>query len=61
MPPLVPIAKVFKKHWGDRENLGESGGQTLKDLTAKSVNFSTLATSNIRFSLFLENGINKRN
>ena len=33
----------------------------LRDLTEKSVNFSTLATSNIRFLLFLVKKINKRN
>ena len=39
------------ENWGHQENLGESGGQTFKDLTKKSVNFSTLATSNIRLLL----------
>ena len=33
------------------ENLGESGVKLLRDLTEKSVNFSTLATSNIRLLL----------
>ena len=33
----------------------------LRDLTEKSVNVSTLATSNIRFLLFLVKKINKRN
>ena len=51
MLPLVPVVKILKKNWGHRENLGESGGQSLRDLTEKSVNFSTLATSNIRLLL----------
>ena len=33
----------------------------LRDLTEKSVNFSTLATSNVRFLIFLVNKINERN
>ena len=48
---LVPVVKILKKNWGHGENLGESGGQTLRDLTEKSVNFSTLATFNIRLLL----------
>ena len=28
--PLVPVVKILKKNWGQRENLGESGGQTFK-------------------------------
>ena len=40
-----------KKNWGHRENLGESGDQTFKGSDEKSVNFSTLATSNIRLLL----------
>ena len=47
MLPLVPVVKMLKKNWGHRENLGESGVKLLRDLTEKSVNFSTLATSNI--------------
>ena len=53
MPPLVAIVKILKKNWGHRENLRESGGQILRDLTVKSVNFSALATSDIKISLFL--------
>ena len=49
MLPLVPVVKILKKKWSHRENLGERGGQTKRELTEKSVNFSTLATSNIRF------------
>ena len=40
------------ENWGHRENLGQSGGKLLRDLTEKSANFSTLATSNIGFLLF---------
>ena len=51
MFPLVPVVKILKKNWDHRENLGESGGQTFKGSDRKSVNFSTLATSNIRLLL----------
>ena len=52
MLPLAPVVKILeKKNWGHRENLGESGGQTFKGPDEKSVNFSTLATSNIRLLL----------
>ena len=30
MLPLVPVVKILKKNWSQRENLGESGGQTFK-------------------------------
>ena len=30
MPPLVPVVKILKNKLGSPENLGESGGQTLK-------------------------------
>ena len=51
MLPLVPVVKILKnKNWGHPENLGESGVELL-DLTEKSVNFSTLATFNIRLLL----------
>ena len=53
MLPLVPVVKVLKKNWGHRENLGESRGQTCKGSDRESVNFSTLATSNIRLLLVL--------
>ena len=51
MVPLVPVIKILKTKLGHRENLGESGVKLLRDLTEKSVNFSTLATSNIRLLL----------
>ena len=47
---------------GSRGKLWEKAEvKLLRDLTEKSVNFSTLATSNIRFLLFLAKKINKRN
>ena len=52
MPPLVAVFKILKKNWGHQKNLGESGVKLLRDLTEKSVNLSTLATSNIRLLLF---------
>ena len=48
---LSTCCQNVEKNWGHRENLGESRGETFKDLTEKSVNFSTLATSNIRLLL----------
>ena len=51
MPPLVPVVKILKKNRGHREKLEESGGQTLRDLKEKNVNFITLATSSIRLLL----------
>ena len=41
----------LEKNWGHRENLGESGVKLLRDLTERSVNFSTLATFNIKLLL----------
>ena len=52
MLPLVPVVKIVKKI-GHRENLG-AGVKLLRDLTEKSVNFSTLATSNIKLFLVFE-------
>ena len=49
--PLVPVVKILEKKWGHGENLGESRVKLLRDLTEKSVNFSTLATFNIRLLL----------
>ena len=47
MLPLVPVVKILKKNWGHK--IWEKAGvKLLRDLTEKSVNFSTLATSNIR-------------
>ena len=48
MLPLVPVVKLLKGHL---ENLGESTGETFKGSDRESVNFSTLATSNIRLLL----------
>ena len=64
--PLVPVVKILKKQLGSPENFGQKqrgggGGKCLRNLTKKSVNFSTLATSNIRLLLFLVKRINKRN
>ena len=63
MPPLILVVKILKKIGITGKILGERGGpgkfwekgevKLLRDLTEKSVNFSTLATSNIRFLLFL--------
>ena len=52
MPPLVSVVKILKigvtwKIWD------KAGVKLLRDLTEKSVNFSILATSNIRLLLFL--------
>ena len=53
MLPLVPVVKILKK-LGHRKNLGESGGQTFKGSDRENVNFSTLATSNIKLLLFFD-------
>ena len=60
--PLVSDIRISLRFWYHaslctccqnlEKNLGESGGQTFKDLTEKSVSFSTLATSSIRLLLF---------
>ena len=47
MLPLVPVVKILKKI-GVIEKIWETARvKLLRDLTEKSVNFSTLATSNI--------------
>ena len=48
---LSTCCQNLEKNWGHWENLGESRVKLLRDLTEKSVNFSTLATSNIRLLL----------
>ena len=45
---LRACCQNLEKNWGHWKNLGEAGAYVLKDLIEKSVNFSTLATSNIR-------------
>ena len=53
MPPLVPVVKILKAKIGVTRKIWEDAGvKLLRDLTEKSVNFSTLATSNIRLLLF---------
>ena len=53
MPPLVPVVKILKKNFGVTEKIWEKAGvKVLRDLTVKSVNFSALATSDIKISLF---------
>ena len=49
MPPSVPVVKILKKIWGHQENLGVT---LLGDLNEQIVNFSSLATSNMRLLLF---------
>ena len=49
---LSTCCQNCEKNWGHQENLGETGVKILRDLTEKSVSFSTLATSNIRLLLF---------
>ena len=52
MLPLVPAVKTGEKEIGvTRKIWGKVGVKLLRDLTEKSVNFSTLATSNIRLLL----------
>ena len=52
MPPLVPVVKILKKKIGVTEKIWEKAGvKVLRNLTVKSVNFSDLATSDIKISL----------
>ena len=53
MPPLVPAVKILRKRIGVTGKIWEKAGvKLLKDVTKKSVNFTTLATSNIRLLQF---------
>ena len=53
MHPLVPVVKILKKNIGVIGKIWEKAGiEVLRDLTEKIVNFSILATSNIKLSLF---------
>ena len=61
MPPLVLVDKILKKIGVTGKIWEKAAVKLLRDLTEKNVNFSTLATSNIRFLLFLVKKINKRN
>ena len=52
MLPLVSVVKILKKRIGVTGKIWEKARvKLLRDLTEKSVNFSTLATFNIRLSL----------
>ena len=51
MLPLVPVVKILKKIGVTGKIWEKAGVKLFRDLTEKSVNFSTLATSNIRFLL----------
>ena len=54
MPRLVSVVKILKKNWVTWKICEKAGLKLLRDLTEKSVNFSILATSNIRlFAHFL--------
>ena len=52
----IPVVKILKKKFGVTGKIWEKAGvKLLRDLTEKSVNFSTLATSSIKlFLLFAE-------
>ena len=52
MYPLVPVVKILKKIGVTRKIWVKAGVHVFRDLTEKSVNFGTLATSNIRLLLF---------
>ena len=59
---LSTCCQNLEKEIGVMEKIWEKAGvKLLRDLTEKSVNFSTLATSNIRLLLFLVKRINNRN
>ena len=51
MLPLVPVVKIVKKIGVTGKIWEKAGVKLLRDLTEKSVNFGTLAASNIRLLL----------
>ena len=51
MPLLVPVVNILKEIGVTGKNWEKAGVKLLRGLTEKSVNFSTLATSNIRLSI----------
>ena len=51
MLPLVPVVKILKKIGVTGKIWEKAEVKLLRDLTEKSVNFSTLATSRIRLLL----------
>ena len=51
MLPLVPVVEILKKAGVTGKIWEKAGVKLLRDLTEESVNFSTLATSNIRLLL----------
>ena len=51
MTPLVPVVKILKKIGFTGKIWEKAGVKLLRDLTEKSVKFSTLATSNITLLL----------
>ena len=51
MLPLVPVVEILKKIGVTGKIWEKAGVKLLRDLTEKSVNFSTLAISNIRLLL----------
>ena len=61
MPFLANVVKILKKIGVTGKIWENTGVKLLKDLTKKSVNFGTLATSNIRLLLFFGEEINERN
>ena len=54
MLPLVHVVKILKKNGVTGKIWEKAGVKLLRDLTEKSVNFSTLATSNIRLLLVFD-------
>ena len=56
MLALVPVVKILKKTGVTGKISEKAGVKLLRNLTEESVNFSTLATSNIRFLLVFGEG-----
>ena len=52
MPLLVPVVKILKKIGVTGKIWEKTGVKHFRDLTVEKINFSTLATSNIRLLLF---------
>ena len=58
---LSTFCQNLEKNWDCRENLREGGVKLLRDLTEKSINFSTLEASSIALFIFLLKRINRQN
>ena len=58
---LSTCCQNLEKNWGTGKIWAKVGASVLRDLTGKSVNFSTSVTSGIRLLLLLVKYVNKWN